>query len=116
MIAGSVAVHADDLLTGVVIGTRDAVDYSTNARTTTVNTRVNAFDGNMDTFFASYDRSYTWAGLDLGQPYVITRVGWSPRNDGLGPDRVVLGVFEGANSPVFMDALPLYFIDERGTI
>ena len=116
MIAGSVAVHADDLLTGVVIGTRDAVDYSTNARTTTVNTRVNAFDGNMDTFFASYDRSYTWAGLDLGQPYVITRVGWSPRNDGLGPDRVVLGVFEGANSPDFMDALPLYIIDERGTI
>ena len=116
MIAGSVAVHADDLLTGVVIGTRDAVDYSTNARTTTVNTRVNAFDGNMDTFFASYDRSYTWAGLDLGQPYVITRVGWSPRNDGLGPDRVVLGVFEGANSPDFMDALPLYIIDERGAI
>ena len=116
MIACSVAVHADDLLTGVVIGTRDAVDYSTNARTTTVNTRVNAFDGNMDTFFASYDRSYTWAGLDLGQPYVITRVGWSPRNDGLGPDRVVLGVFEGANSPDFMDALPLYIIDERGSI
>ena len=116
MIACSVAVHADDLLTGVVIGTKDAVDYSTNARTTTVNTRVNAFDGNMDTFFASYDRSYTWAGLDLGQPYVITRVGWSPRNDGLGPDRVVLGVFEGANSPDFMDALPLYIIDERGTI
>ena len=116
MIACSVAVHADDLLTGVVIGTRDAVDYSTNARTTTVNTRVNAFDGNMDTFFASYDRSYTWAGLDLGQPYVITRVGWSPRNDVVGPDRVVLGVFEGANSPDFMDALPLYLIDERGKI
>ena len=107
MIASSVAVQADDLLTGTVIGTRDAVDYVTNARTTSVNTCANAFDGNMDTFFASYDRSYTWAGLDLGQPYVITRVGWSPRNDGLGPDRVVLGVFEGANSPDFMDALPL---------
>ena len=116
MIVCSVAVQADDLLTGTVIGTRDAVDYVTNARTTSVNTCANAFDGDMDTFFASYDRSYTWAGLDLGQPYVITRVGWSPRNDVVGPDRVVLGVFEGANSPDFMDALPLYIIDERGAI
>ena len=114
MIAGSVAVHADDLLTGVVIGTRDAVDYSTNARTTTVNTRVNAFDGNMDTFFASYDRSYTWAGLDLGQPYVITRVGWSPRNDGLGPDRVVLGVFEG--HPDVGDDSQLYQLTNLPTV
>lgn len=116
MIAGSVTALADDQLTGSVIGTQDAVDYSTNVRTMSVNTCVNAFDGNLDTFFASYDRSYTWAGLDLGKPYVITRVEWSPRNDGLGPGRVVLGVFEGANREDFMDALPLYIIDEQGTI
>ena len=108
--------QADDQLTGTVIGTQYAVDYSTNARTTTVNTCANAFDGDLDTFFASFDRSYSWAGLDLGTPHVITRVGWSPRNDGLGPRRVVLGVFEGANSPDFMDALPLYIIDAQGTI
>ena len=108
--------QADDQLTGTVIGTQYAVDYSTNARTTTVNTCANAFDGDLDTFFASFDRSYSWAGLDLGEPHVITRVGWSPRNDGLGPGRVVLGVFEGANSPDFMDALPLYIIDAQGTI
>ena len=116
MIAGSVTALADDQLTGSVIGTQDAVDYSTNVRTMSVNTCVNAFDGNLDTFFASYDRSYTWAGLYLGKPYLITRVGWSPRNDGLGPGRVVLGVFEGANREDFMDALPLYIIDEQGTI
>ena len=109
-------VSADDLLTGAVIGTRNSVDYSTSAKSTTVNTCADAFDGNLDTFFASYDRSYTWAGLDLGSPHVITRVGWSPRNDSQGPGRVVLGVFEGANSPDFMDALPLYIIDEKGTI
>ena len=108
--------QADDQLAGTVIGTQYAVDYSTNARTTTVNTCANAFDGDLDTFFASFDRSYSWAGLDLGTPHVITRVGWSPRNDGLGPRRVVLGVFEGANSPDFMDALPLYIIDAQGTI
>ena len=75
-----------------------------------------AFDGNLNTYFASWERSYTWAGLDLGTPHVITKVGWSPRNDVHGEERVMLGVFEGANSADFMDALPLYIITERGTI
>jgi hypothetical protein len=110
------AVPADDLLTGHVIGTSLSVDYNTNGSTTEVNTCKNAFDGDLNTFFASYDRSYTWAGLDLGMAHVITRVGWSPRNDGLGEGRVVLGVFEGANRPDFMDALPLYLITEKGKI
>ena len=104
------------MLTGTVIGTAESVDYSTGRLSTTVNTRKNAFDGKLNTFFASWERSYTWAGLDLGEPYVITRVGWSPRNDSQGEKRVVLGVFEGANSPDFMDALPLYVISEPGTI
>ena len=109
-------VSADDLLTGQVIGTEVSVDYSTNDRTTTVNTCKDAFDGDLNTFFASYDRSYTWVGLDLGSAHVITRVGWSPRNDGQGEGRVVLGVFEGANRADFMDALPLYLITEKGKI
>ena len=112
----SSSAFADELLAGEVIGTKDCIDYNTNAKTTTVNTCKNAFDGDLNTFFASFDRSYTWAGLDLGTPHVITRVGWSPRNDGLGEGRVVLGVFEGANSPDFMDALPLYIITEKGKI
>ncbi|MBR0165835.1 MAG: CotH kinase family protein [Prevotella sp.] len=110
------SVFADDLLTGQVIGTEVSVDYSTNDRTTTVNTCKDAFDGDLNTFFASYDRSYTWVGLDLGEAHVITRVGWSPRNDGQGEGRVVLGVFEGANRADFMDALPLYLITEKGKI
>ena len=107
---------ADDKLTGTVIGTAESVDYSSGSKSTTVNTCANAFDGNLNTYFASYDRSYTWAGLDLGSPHVITRVAWSPRNDSQGEGRVVLGIFEGANSPDFMDALPLYIITEKGTI
>ena len=108
---------ADDKLTGTVIGTLESVDYSnTSAPSRTVNTRDCAFDGNLKTFFASYERSYTWTGLDLGTPHVITRVGWSPRNDSQGGKRVLLGVFEGANREDFMDALPLYVIDEKGTI
>ena len=106
---------ADSKLTGTIIGS-PAVDYSTGGMSSTVNTCEMAFDGKFSTFFASYDRSYTWVGLDLGAPHIITQVGWSPRSNTDGPKRVVLGVFEGANREDFMDALPLYIIDEQGTI
>ena len=108
---------ADEKLAGTVIGTVESVDYSNpSVPSATVNTRDCAFDGNLETFFASFERSYTWVGLDLGAPHVITKVGWSPRNDSQGEKRVLLGVFEGANREDFMDALPLYVIDARGTI
>ncbi len=71
-----------------------------------------AFDGNFDTYYASYDRSRTWVGLDLGTPHVITRVGWSPRVHSLGPNRTLLAIFEGANREDFLDAVPLYVITE----
>ena len=48
-----------------------------------------------------------WRGLDLGQPYVITIVGWNPQST----TTAELGLFEGANRPDFMDALPLYMHD-----
>ena len=116
LLALTQAAFADGKLTGVVIGTQETVDYQTNTMSTTVNTRDNAFDGDLNSYFASWERSYTWAGLDLGEPFVITRVGWSPRNDGQGEQRVVLGVFEGANREDFMDALPIYIITEKGKI
>lgn len=106
----------DAKLSGTVIGTEYTVDYSDFSQSTTANTCNMAFDDNLNTYFASWERSYTWAGLDLGTPHVITKVGWSPRNDVHGEERVMLGVFEGANSADFMDALPLYIITERGTI
>lgn len=53
------------------------------------------------------DKNNNWSGLDLGTPHVITKVGWASSKP------VQLGVFEGANSPDFMDALPLYLIEEN---
>ena len=103
-------------LSGTVIGTAVSVDYATGDSSTTVNTAAEAFDGKLSTYFASYERSRTWVGLDLGEPHVITRVGWSPRNDSHGPNRVLLALFEGANSPDFLDAVPLYLIDQPGII
>ena len=110
------ATFADGKLTGTVIGTKETVDYADFSKSTKVNTCKDAFDGDLNTYFASWERSYTWAGLDLGEPYIITRVGWSPRNDGQGEKRVQLGVFEGANREDFMDALPIYIITEKGKI
>lgn len=104
------------LLTGTPIGSSPSVDYSNNSASTTVNLPSAAFDGDLNTFYASYGRSYTWVGLDLGAPHVITRAGWSPRNDGVGPESVVLGMIEGANRSDFLDAVPLYLIDQRGVI
>ncbi len=103
-------------LTGTAIGTAESFDYSTGEASTTVNTIANAFDGDLSTFFASYERSKTWVGLDLGVKHVITRVGWSPRAGSVGPKRVVLGLFEGANDPNFLDGVPLYLIDQEGTV
>ena len=105
----------DALLTGTPIGS-PSVDYSNGSVSTTVNQPANAFDGNLETYYASFARSYTWVGLDLGTPHIITRVGWSPRNDGKGPQRVKLAVLEGANRPDFLDAVPLYIIDQNGVI
>ena len=116
MVPALFAAADDGKLTGTVIGTQETVDYSASMKSTTVNTCKMAFDGNLNTFFASWERSYTWAGLDLGVPHVISKVGWSPRNDSQGGRRVLLGVFEGANRSDFMDALPLHIIAEEGTI
>ena len=104
------------MLVGTPIGSSPSVEYQNFSATTTQNVPADAFDGDLNTFYASYERSYTWVGLDLGSKHVITKVGWSPRNDGLGPRRMVLGVFEGANQPDFMDAVPIYMIDKQGTI
>jgi len=98
-------------LVGTPIGSPN-VDYSTNMSSETVNTPAHAFDGSYDTFYASMDRSRTWVGLDLGTAHVITRVGWSPRTSQAA--RVQLGVFEGSNSPDFLDAVPLYLIPNGG--
>ena len=118
MLRSGAAMADDGKLSGTVIGTELSVDYAhAEEPSTTVNTCAMAFDGNLETFFASWERAYTWVGLDLGAPHVVSRVGWSPRNaPGFGDVRVRLAVFEGANREDFMDAVPLYIIREAATI
>lgn len=112
---GLFSIHAqtsEKLPATTVIGTETSVDYADNSPSTTVNTKFNAFDGKLTTFFASYERSGTWVGLDLGEAHVITKIAIAPRNTPEGPDRMLLGIFEGANSPDFLDAVPLWMITE----
>ncbi len=114
MIVLPLVAEAGQKLSGTPIGTSRGYNYSTGRVENDIQQR--AFDGDLETYFATYDRSYTWVGLDLGKSYVIDKVGWSPRNDGLGPKRVQLGVIQGANSEDWLDAVPLYIITGEGTI
>lgn len=102
-----------ELLKGTIIGTQKSLDYSSGSSSVLVNTRNMAFDGKFDTFFASYDRSGTWVGLDLGEPHIITKVGCAPR--ATQESRVLLALFEGANKADFSDALPLAVVKKKGT-
>jgi hypothetical protein len=72
-----------------------------------------AFDGDASTYYSTSADEMQWIGLDLGEPYVITRVGYTPAPGSQGADRAQLSLFEGANSPDFMDAIPLYFISDK---
>ena len=112
--ATALQANAMDKLTGTPIGCQ-SVDYSTGQPSNTVHTVDLLFDGDLDTYYATYDRSYAWGGLDLGKPHVIERVGWAPRNDyAEGEDRVKMAVIQGANSPDWLDAVPLFIITEKG--
>jgi len=93
-----------------IIGTAVSVNYDNNTPSTTVNTIANVFDGKFDTYFASYERSGTWVGLDLGEKHVITKVAYCPRKD--SESRLQLGVIEGANRLDFEDAVPLCLITQ----
>ena len=114
LLSVSVSAFADDPkeLSGTVIGTRRCIDYSQGGiASTTVNTADNLFDNDFETYFATFQKSGGWAGLDLGTKHVITAIEYCPRAQ--SGDSLLLGVFEGANNPDFGDAIPLYLISER---
>lgn len=68
-----------------------------------------AFDGDENTSYLANQASYSWVGLDLGDPHVIKKVEWTaPSNN---PGQVLLGVFQGANNEDFSDAVPIALID-----
>lgn len=91
-----------------------SIDYATEAVSQTVNVPSDAFDENLNTFYASYDAEYAWVGLDLGSPHIISRVSFVPAGNPIG--YMQLGVFEGANEPDFSDAIPFFIIKDAPVI
>ena len=108
-----IAAGSDNSLGGILMGTRYSVDYNNNnAKTEEVNTKENLFDRNFSTYFASFNRSRTWVGLDLGEKHIIEKIGYAPRNS--QAERVQLAIIEGANNSDFSDAIPIHIITSAG--
>ena len=106
LISASGLAHAYD--SGVDLLLKGALMYSGSEQKAEL-----AFDGDVNTYYSTSASEMQWVGLDLGEPYVITRVGYTPAPGSQGADRMLLSLFEGANSPDFMDAMPLYLISDK---
>jgi hypothetical protein len=52
-----------------------------------------------------------WVGFELSSPHIITKISWS-KIDTISIDQR-FGLFEGANEPNFIDAVPLYMFKEN---
>ena len=93
----------EKLLAGQLLGTSPSTNNGL---------REHAFDGDFNTYFSASVSSHAWVGLDLGSRHVITRISFAPRMGTSYSSRMLLGLFEGANNPDFLDAVPLYLIDQ----
>ena len=58
-----------------------------------------------------YSNSMKWVVFELSSPHIITKISWSKINIISIDQR--FGLFEGANEPNFMDAVPLYMFKEN---
>ena len=73
-----------------------------------------AFDDDFNTQFMTTTASGGWVGLNFHQKYIITRIEWAQKEE--DHSNYLLGIFEGANTKNFEDAIPLYMIKEKGKI
>lgn len=96
------------LLTGTALCDK-TITNSDGTTSMDLTTASKAFDQKNNTYYRSSKADRGWVGLDLGTQHVITRIKWAPKTD-LAVKYVHLGIFEGANSPDFMDAIPLYMV------
>ena len=60
----------------------------------------------------SYTNKLKWVAFSLPSPHVITKISFS----NTGGQNQIFGIFEGANEPTFMDAIPLYMFKDESTI
>jgi len=98
-----IATLAGKKLTGTLIGT----DGSFNSNG---NTKANAVDGNLGTYFDGPTANGVWVGYDLGadSTQVVFKLRYAPRA-GYG-SRMIGGVFQGSNVASFSTATTLFTI------
>ena len=63
---------------------------------------------------SSYTNSLRWVGFFLSSPHVITRISWTFTSNTFQNE--MFGIFEGANEPNFIDAVPLYMFKDQSNI
>jgi len=63
---------------------------------------------------SSYTNSLRWVGFFLSSPHVITRISWTFKSNTFQNE--MFGIFEGANEPNFIDAIPLYMFKDQSNI
>ena len=63
---------------------------------------------------SSYTNSLRWVGFFLSSPHVITRISWTFTSNTFQNE--MFGIFEGANEPNFIDAIPLYMFKDQSNI
>ena len=59
----------------------------------------------------SYSNGINWVGYELSSPHIIQKISWSS-TDNLSINQI-FSLFEGANEPTFIDAVPLYLFKEE---
>ncbi len=93
-------------LSGTVIGTAGSWNNSGN-------TISKVFDNNLVTYFDGPSGSGCWAGLDfgVGVSNVVMQINYCPRSN--FPQRMVGGIFQGANKSDFSDAVTLFTVTSQ---
>jgi regulation of enolase protein 1 (concanavalin A-like superfamily) len=103
-VSTAIGVTLPTKLTGTSIGTAGSFG---NVTTTT---KAAAMDGNLATFFDAPTSDGAWVGIDLGanSTAVLTRVSFAPR--ATYGQRMVGGIFQGANVADFSTAVTLFTV------
>ncbi|SEO07724.1 Alginate lyase [Mucilaginibacter gossypiicola] len=99
-----VAILVAKKLAGLLIGTSGS--WNNDPATT----KAAAVDGNLNTFFDAAQNDGAWVGLDMGPDTTarVSQVSYAPRTN--IPQRMVGGVFQGANTADFSTPVTLFTV------
>lgn len=89
-------------LTGTPISSETNINYGVDK----------LFDGRTETYCWTSANQYGYVGMDFGEPYIIKSITYTPYELSNGRQKVVLGLFQGANKEDFTDAVPIHLITE----